>query len=73
MYPRLHEIWILTIFPTRRGNAGRKEKMTGERIAILEKFLKVKKPKSMNYIEWIEKLYEMEKEWEEEHHQPFPV
>lgn len=47
--------------------------MIGTRITALEKFFKVKKPKSMNYIEWIEKLYEMEMEWEEEHQQPFPV
>lgn len=47
--------------------------MIGTRIEKLEKFFKVKKPKSMNYIEWIEKLYEMEMEWEEEHQQPFPV
>lgn len=47
--------------------------MIGERIDTLEKFFKTKKPKNMNYIEWIEKLYEMEMEWEEEHQQPFPV
>lgn len=73
MYRRGLTCWHRVYSPTRRGCAGRKEKMTGERIAILEKFLKVKKPKGMNYIEWIEKLYEMETEWEEEHQQPFPI
>ena len=47
--------------------------MIGNRIAALEKFFKVRKPKELNPIEWIEKLYEMETEWEEEHQQPFPV
>lgn len=47
--------------------------MVGTRIIALEKFFKVKKPKGMNYIEWLEKLYEMETEWEEEHQQPFPI
>ena len=52
---------------------GERNNMIGERIDTLEKFFKTKKPKNMNYIEWIEKLYEMEMEWEEEHQQPFPV
>ena len=55
------------------GYAPGKEYYDWGRITALEKFFKVKKPKSMNYIEWIEKLYEMEMEWEEEHQQPFPV
>lgn len=32
--------------------------MIGERIAKLEKFFGVKKPKNMNPVEWLEKLYE---------------
>lgn len=52
---------------------GKRNNMIGERIDTLEKFFKTIKPKNMNYIEWIEKLYEMEMEWEEEHQQPFPV
>lgn len=47
--------------------------MSGERIAKLEKFFGVKKPENTNYIEWFEKLYEMEQEWEEAHQQPFPI
>ncbi|WP_411337241.1 hypothetical protein [Ruminococcus gauvreauii] len=47
--------------------------MIGDRIITLEKFFKVRKPKDLNPLEWIEKLYEMEMEWEEEHQQPFPV
>lgn len=47
--------------------------MIGERIIVLEKFFKVKKPKNMNYIEWLEKLYDLEMKWEEEHQQSFPV
>ncbi|WP_411336111.1 hypothetical protein [Ruminococcus gauvreauii] len=47
--------------------------MIDNRIAALEKFFKAHKPKDPNPIEWIEKLYEMEIEWEEEHQQPFPV
>ncbi|WP_155857320.1 hypothetical protein AB9D59_00145 [Blautia producta] len=47
--------------------------MIGTRIEKLEKFFKVKKPKKMNYIEWIEKLYEMEMKWEEKHQQSFPI
>lgn len=47
--------------------------MIGKRMAALEKFFKVRKPKDLNPIEWIETLYEMEIEWEEEHQQPFPV
>lgn len=47
--------------------------MIGERIVVLEKFLKVQKPKDMNQIEWLDKLYELETEWEEEHQQLFPI
>ena len=48
-------------------------KMIGERIAKLEKFFGVKKPKDLNPIEWLEKLYEMECEWEEENQKEFPL
>lgn len=47
--------------------------MIGGRIVVLEKFFKVHKPKDMNPIEWLEKLYEMEMEWEDEYKQPFPI
>lgn len=47
--------------------------MIGERIAKLEKFFGVKKPQGLNPVEWLEKLYDMEMEWEEEHQQEFPV
>lgn len=47
--------------------------MTGQRIAKVEKFLGVKKPKNMNVINWMEQLYEMENEWEEAHNKPFPI
>ena len=47
--------------------------MIGERIAKLEKFFRVKKPKELNVLEWLDKLYEMELEWEEEHKTEFPV
>lgn len=52
---------------------GERRIMIGTRIEKLENFFKVKKPKKMNYIEWIEKLYEMEMKWEEKHQQPFPI
>lgn len=47
--------------------AGRRKIMIGERIQKLEKFFGVKKPKGLNEFSWLEKLYEMEQEWEEEH------
>lgn len=47
--------------------------MIGERITKLEKFFKVKKPKGMNEVEWLEKLYEMEQEWEQENGKEFPL
>lgn len=47
--------------------------MIGERIAKLEKFFGVRKPKSIDPIEWLEKLYEMEMEWEDKNQKPFPV
>ena len=47
--------------------------MIGERIAKLEKFFGVKKPQDLNPLEWLDELYEMELEWEEEHQQPFPL
>jgi hypothetical protein len=46
--------------------------MIGDRIIKLEKFFKVRKPKNLNVIEWFEKLYEMEQDWEEENQQEFP-
>lgn len=45
--------------------------MIGDRIAVLEKFFKVRKPDDVNPIEWLDKLYEME--WEDEHQQLFPI
>lgn len=47
--------------------------MIGERIVKLEKFFGVKKPKDLNELEWLEKLYEMEATWEEEHGREFPL
>lgn len=47
--------------------------MISDRIAKLEKFFGVKKPKDMNPLEWLDKLYEMELEWEEEHQTSFPI
>lgn len=47
--------------------------MIGERIEKLEKFFGVKKPKDLNPVEWLDKLYEMEMEWEEEHGEEFPI
>lgn len=47
--------------------------MIGKRIAVLEKFFKVTKPKEMNPIEWLEELYEMEMKWEDEHQKPIEI
>ena len=47
--------------------------MIGERIEKLEKFFGVKKPKDLNPVEWLDKLYEMEQEWEDEHGEEFPI
>lgn len=47
--------------------------MIGKRIRKLEKFFGVKKPSNLNQIEWMDKLYEMEQAWEEEHQESFPV
>lgn len=47
--------------------------MIGNRIAKLEKFFGVKKPKNMNPLEWMDALYEMEMAWEEEHQKSFPI
>lgn len=47
--------------------------MIGSRIRKLEKFFGIKKPKALNENEWIEKLYEMELEWEDVHGEPFPL
>jgi len=45
----------------------------GERIAKLEQFFGVKKPKELNAIEWLDKLYELEQEWEEKYGREFPL
>jgi hypothetical protein len=45
----------------------------GTRIRKLEKFFGVKKPKELNVLEWLDKLYEMELEWEEENGKEFPI
>lgn len=47
--------------------------MIGERIIKLEKFFGIKKPKEMNYIEWLDRLYKMQVEWEEENQKEFPI
>jgi len=47
--------------------------MTGDRIAKLEEFFEVNKPKDLNELEWLEKLYEMEQEWEEDNQKEFPI
>ena len=47
--------------------------MLGKRIAKLEKFFGVKKPKELNAVEWLERLYEMEQKWEEENGKEFPL
>lgn len=47
--------------------------MIGERIEKLEKFFGAKKPKELNEVEWLDKLYEMEQEWEEENEKEFPL
>ena len=47
--------------------------MIGKRISKLEKFFGVKKPKNMNPVEWMDTLYEMELEWEEENGMEFPI
>ena len=47
--------------------------MVGARIIKLEKFFGVKKPKNVNMVEWLEKLYEMEQKWEDVNQKPFPI
>lgn len=47
--------------------------MIGDRINKLEKFFNIKKPNNMNEVGWLDKLYEMEKDWEEENQKEFPV
>lgn len=47
--------------------------MIGDRICKLEKFFKVKKPKDIDAVEWLEMLHEMALDWEEEHQEPFPI
>lgn len=47
--------------------------MIGDRIAKLEKFFNTKKPQYLNDIEWLDKLYEMEQKWEEDHQKVFPI
>ena len=44
-----------------------------KRMIRLEKFFGTKKPKEMNYIQWSEKLYEMQLDWEEENQKEFPI
>jgi len=38
----------------------------------LEKFFNLKKPKELNWIEWGEKLYELQQDWEEKNQKEFP-
>lgn len=47
--------------------------MIGDRIIKLEKFFKIRYPKNINYIEWLDVLYEMQLEWEEENQREFPI
>ena len=47
--------------------------MIGECIEKLEKFFGVKKPKELNPVEWLDKLYEMKREWEDEHGEEVPI
>jgi hypothetical protein len=47
--------------------------MIGDRIARLERFFKVRKPKNLNSIQWLDKLYEMELQWEDDHQEQFPM
>ncbi|MDU4846118.1 hypothetical protein [Clostridium sp.] len=47
--------------------------MIGDRIIKLEKFFKIRHPKNINYIEWLDVLYEMQLEWEEENQREFPI
>lgn len=47
--------------------------MIGERIEKLEKFFGIRKPKELNPVEWLDKLYEMEMKWEEENQKEFPI
>ena len=52
--------------------------MIGERIEKVEKFLRkegysVKQNNNENPVEYLERLYEVEKEWEEKHQQEFPI
>lgn len=44
-----------------------------KRIRKLEKFLGVKQPKGMDILDWMDKLNDMEMEWEDEHQQEFPL
>ena len=52
---------------------GKEKEMLGNRIEKLEKFFGVKKPKNMNPVEWLDKLYEMELVWEDENGCEFPI
>lgn len=47
--------------------------MIGGRIRKLEQFFNVRRPRELNELEWIERLHEMEQEWEEEHGEEFPL
>lgn len=38
----------------------------------LENFFNVKKPKELNQLEWEDKLYELQQDWEEENQKEFP-
>lgn len=43
-----------------------------KRTLKLEKFFNVRKPKELNQIEWEDKLYELQQDWEEENQKEFP-
>lgn len=47
--------------------------MIGYIIVKLENFFNVKKPKELNELEWLEKLHEMELDWEEKNQKEFPI
>lgn len=47
--------------------------MIGDRVVKLEKFFEIKKPKEINYIEWLEELYNMQLEWEEKNQREFQI
>lgn len=47
--------------------------MIGDRVVKLEQFFEIKKPNEINYIEWLEELYNMQLEWEEKNQREFPI